>query len=527
MADFAALLQQGSAHAWLFIPSAIVLGVLHGLEPGHSKTMMAAFIVAIRGTVGQAMLLGVAATISHTAIVWVIALGGMYLWQGLTAEAAEPYLQLASGAAIGALAIWMLWRPGVWLRPAETREHNHGHDHPHDHAHPHDHGPAGHTHETLWTDGVPLAQDADDAHSRAHAAAIKQRFHGQPVTNWQIALFGLTGGLIPCPAAVTVLILCLQLKEIALGATLVLSFSIGLALVLVAVGVVAALSTREATRRSLWFARVTFAAPYLSGVLMLGVAVYMIAHGWAGLGAPDPFQWLYAAQGWIHVELRAFLTGFAKTGDWSALLSVAPFGVAFGAVHALTPGHGKSILATYLAGSRLALLKGVGVAGVLSMTHVGMSVVLALTAAPLIEKSLVGAGRAPLLELLSYGILGLIGFWFLVRSVLNSGHHHGEREGYSVGIVAGLIPCPLTLFVMIAAMAMGVPYAGLVFAAAMMLGVALTLGSLAAGVVLLRGQAVAWIERHGASLEAIGRVLDGATGTGLLIFASAYFLRGG
>ena len=60
MTDFASLLQQGNA--WLFIPSAILLGALHGLEPGHSKTMMAAFIVAVRGTLKQAVLLGLAAT---------------------------------------------------------------------------------------------------------------------------------------------------------------------------------------------------------------------------------------------------------------------------------------------------------------------------------------------------------------------------------------------------------------------------------------------------------------------------------
>ena len=72
MTPFADLLAQGSAHAWLFIPSALLLGALHGLEPGHSKTMMAAFIVAVRGTVWQAVLLGLSATLSHTAIVWAI-----------------------------------------------------------------------------------------------------------------------------------------------------------------------------------------------------------------------------------------------------------------------------------------------------------------------------------------------------------------------------------------------------------------------------------------------------------------------
>ena len=62
MSTFAELLQQGAAQAWLYVPTAILLGALHGLEPGHSKTMMAAFIVAIRGTVRQAVLLGLAAT---------------------------------------------------------------------------------------------------------------------------------------------------------------------------------------------------------------------------------------------------------------------------------------------------------------------------------------------------------------------------------------------------------------------------------------------------------------------------------
>lgn len=68
MLSFPQLIQQGAGNAWLFIPSAILLGALHGLEPGHSKTMMAAFIVAIRGTVMQAVLLGLSAAISHTAV---------------------------------------------------------------------------------------------------------------------------------------------------------------------------------------------------------------------------------------------------------------------------------------------------------------------------------------------------------------------------------------------------------------------------------------------------------------------------
>jgi nickel/cobalt exporter len=108
MQNFSELIQSGNA--WVFIPSAILLGALHGLEPGHSKTMMAAFIVAVRGTVGQAVLLGLSATVSHTAIVWAVAMGGLYLGQNWSAEATEPYFQVASAVLIISVALWMLWR---------------------------------------------------------------------------------------------------------------------------------------------------------------------------------------------------------------------------------------------------------------------------------------------------------------------------------------------------------------------------------------------------------------------------------
>lgn len=105
MTEFTTLLQQGNA--WFFIPSAILLGALHGLEPGHSKTMMAAFIIAIKGTIKQAVMLGLAATISHTAVVWLIAFGGMVISKRFTAQSAEPWLQLISAVIIIGTAFWM------------------------------------------------------------------------------------------------------------------------------------------------------------------------------------------------------------------------------------------------------------------------------------------------------------------------------------------------------------------------------------------------------------------------------------
>ncbi|KPY76832.1 High-affinity nickel-transporter [Pseudomonas amygdali pv. tabaci] len=177
MPNFVELLQQGGSHAWLYFPS--LLGALHGLEPGHSKTMMAAFIVAIRGSVKQAVMLGVAATVSHTAVVWLVAIGGMYLGQ--------------------------------------------------------------------------------------------------------ILMFGLTGGLIPCPAAITVLLLCLQVMQVTLGAMMVICFSLGLAVTLVTVGAAAAISARKASNRFPWLSAAARRAPYLSSVLIICVGMYVGVNGWISL----------------------------------------------------------------------------------------------------------------------------------------------------------------------------------------------------------------------------------------------------
>ena len=275
MNEFVQMLQQGNSSVWWFIPSAIALGALHGLEPGHSKTMMAAFIIAVRGTVGQAVLLGLAATVSHTAIVWAVAMGGLYFGSQWDAAQSEPYLQLVSAALIAATALWMAYR--TWLQGLP-----HGHDHGHDHDHSH-----SHSHHAAHPHGAMKANEtADmDAHARAHAQEIAQRFASGHATNGQILVFGLTGGLIPCPASITVLLLCLQLKQVALGATLVLSFSVGLALTMVASGVLAAWSVGQATKRWSGFGHWTGKAPYLSTALMLLLALWMAGEGWHGLQA--------------------------------------------------------------------------------------------------------------------------------------------------------------------------------------------------------------------------------------------------
>lgn len=284
MGEFSTLLQQGNG--WFFIPSAILLGILHGLEPGHSKTMMAAFIIAIKGTVKQAVMLGLAATLSHTAIVWLIALGGMYLSRAFTAQSVEPWLQLISAIIILSTACWMFWRTWrgeqQWLAGNHHHNHDHDHDHNHDHNHNHDHDHDHDHHGHIHPEGA-TSKAYQDAHERAHAADIQRRFDGQTVTNGQILLFGLTGGLIPCPAAITVLLICIQLKAFTLGATMVLSFSLGLALTLVTVGVGAAISVQQAAKRWSGFSTLARRAPYFSSILIGLVGVYMGIHGYTGI----------------------------------------------------------------------------------------------------------------------------------------------------------------------------------------------------------------------------------------------------
>jgi nickel/cobalt exporter len=373
MTNFTTLLQQGNS--WLFVPSAILLGALHGLEPGHSKTMMAAFIVAIRGTLGQAVLLGLSATLSHTAVVWAIALGGLYFGKQWNTETTEPYFQVVSAVLIIGVALWMVWRTWRHRAAFDDPAHDH-HGHGHDHGHGRDdirhvdsgHGilrvqifeqgvpprfrlscesgpdwPAGQVQiETERRDGsrelfsfrrqggylesvqeIPEphefvarlrlgetrhshdydlefvehehqhAVDAyeqldvsapgyQDPHELAHANDIRRRFANREVTTGQIVMFGLTGGLIPCPASITVLLLCLQLKKFTLGAALVLCFSIGLALTMVTSGAIAALGVKHVSKRFSGFGELARRAPYFSAAVIVLVGFYV---GYQGLRA--------------------------------------------------------------------------------------------------------------------------------------------------------------------------------------------------------------------------------------------------
>lgn len=225
---------------------------------------------------------------------------------------------------------------------------------------------------------------------------------------------------------------------------------------------------------------------------------------------------LVALQRWIYGSIGGELGSFAATRDWLTLAGVLPLGIVFGAIHALTPGHGKTVLVSYLVGSRLAAMRGLLVAFTLALTHVASAVILALLAAPLITRTMGGAGRAPALELISRGSLALVGAWLVLRAIRGT-THHPRHEGVAVGLIAGLIPCPLTLFAMFFVLSRGVVEAGLTFAFAMMFGVAVTLASVSVLSILGRDFLVNFLMRHGASFARLMRILDAVSG--LLLIA--------
>ena len=300
--DINAAIAAGSANPVLLFAMALVLGALHGLEPGHSKTMMAAYIIAIRGSVFQAVLLGISAAASHVVIVWLLAILGLRYGNEFIGEDLEPVLITVSGVIIVGVGLWVLWQALRETRaPAHQHHHDHGHGgglaHAHAHAggHVHDHHHHGHVHahaaHTAEVQGHHAhhghahghshehAHPHMDAHARAHAREIEARLQSGRTSTWQTILFGLSGGLIPCPAAITVLLLCLQLKKMALGLTLVTAFSVGLAATLVFVGVVAALGIRFAAHRAPWLDKVLQKAPFVSAILICLLGLVMILAG--------------------------------------------------------------------------------------------------------------------------------------------------------------------------------------------------------------------------------------------------------
>ncbi|MDO8885098.1 hypothetical protein [Pseudotabrizicola sp.] len=224
------------------------------------------------------------------------------------------------------------------------------------------------------------------------------------------------------------------------------------------------------------------------------------------------WHWLAGIQREILSDVASTLRAFAETGDWTLLLAFAPWAVVFGAAHALTPGHSKTVLALWLAGTGARKGAALRTTFTLAATHIGLSVMIVLIALPVVSMARGEAGRAPVIEDISRTLLGLSGLWLIWQGLRGQAHRHGEW----FGVMAGLIPCPLTLFVMTFAAAKGVTLAGIGFAAMSMVGVALVLGSVALAASVFGRQVLAL--SRGA--ETVSRLLLVVTGLGLVVVAA-------
>jgi nickel/cobalt transporter (NicO) family protein len=177
---------------------AVALGAAHALQPGHGKTVVAAYLVGSRGTPMHALFLGATVTATHTAGVYALGLVTLFLSQYIVPERLYPILEIVSGGLVIAIGAWLFGRRLLAALRPRHEHHHHGHDHDHDHHHhDHEHGPVGFR---------------------------------------SLLALGISGGLLPCPEALMVLLITIAAHRVLFGLLLMVAFSTGLAGVLVGFG---------------------------------------------------------------------------------------------------------------------------------------------------------------------------------------------------------------------------------------------------------------------------------------------------
>jgi nickel/cobalt exporter len=232
---FASLVGREHLGLWVILASlgaALFWGAAHALSPGHGKAIITAYLVGQRGTPRHAALLGLIVTITHTIGVFALGLVTLLLSRFIVPDTLYPWLNLVSGmlvVAIGASVLRSRWR--------HSRAHARGHHHHHHHHHHHDH----------------------DLSARSLLAV------------------GVSGGLLPCPSALVVLLAAISLHRVAFGLLLIVAFSAGLALTITGIGLVAVLARGVFGRVSLE-GRVVALLPAASALVILAAGLAMTIH---------------------------------------------------------------------------------------------------------------------------------------------------------------------------------------------------------------------------------------------------------
>lgn len=245
-----------------------LMGALHALQPGHGKTLVAAYLVATGGTPRDAFLLAAIVTLTHTISVFALGLATLAASELFLPSKVIPVMGALSGLLVAMMGFSMLRSALKRRRHAPVHEHalaGRDHDGHHDHHHDHEHL-------------------TDEEHARLHLEQVLAARRG--VSRRSLVTLGVSGGMAPCPDALAILLLAIGMNQAGLGMLAIVAFSAGLAVVLVAFGLAVSLvrpswsRTRKragssGSRLSLAFARFTTAAPMVSAtiVLLLGLAM--------------------------------------------------------------------------------------------------------------------------------------------------------------------------------------------------------------------------------------------------------------
>jgi ABC-type nickel/cobalt efflux system permease component RcnA len=238
--------------------AAFGLGAAHAMSPGHGKTIVAAYLAGSRGALSHAGLLGFVVTFTHTFTVFLLGLGVLFFQQYVIPEKIVPTLGAISGLSIVAVGAMLLYRRASALlghRHSHSHHHlHHNHDHHHGHAHVHSHGGRAHRHDAP-----------------------------EKITPGSLIALGVSGGLVPCPSALILMLSAIALGRPALGLVLLIGFSAGLAAVLTGIGVVAVYATHLLPKSESAIERPLFRLiPVFSAVVVicLGLIMTAVSAGW-------------------------------------------------------------------------------------------------------------------------------------------------------------------------------------------------------------------------------------------------------
>ena len=278
-----------------FVLGAVLLsigfGALHALAPGHGKTVVAAYLIGQRGTRRQAVWLGAAVTLAHTASV--LALGAVLSLTTLASpERVVPYAEVLSGVLLAVVGGYLLRSAVRRLRHAVDHDHSHSqpdrdhpHDHPHEHPHPHDHGAAPHASAApAASPAAALAVRTDPAvHTHSGRAHSHAPIDDAPLGWRSLAAMGLAGGLVPSPSALVVLLGATALGRAWFGVVLVLCYGLGMALTLTVAGLLLLRTQSLIAARGWAFgagSRATRLLPVVTAGVVVVVGVVLVVRGY-------------------------------------------------------------------------------------------------------------------------------------------------------------------------------------------------------------------------------------------------------